>query len=85
MVFVKQVLLPAATLALVFLLPAIPSRAVARDGCLTCHQGLGDKPSALFAHDIHARHAVTCAGCHGGDASTDDMEQAMNKTAGFIG
>ncbi len=85
MVFVKQVLLPAATLALVLLLPAIPSRADTRDGCLTCHQGLGDRPSALFAHDIHARYGVTCAGCHGGDASTDDMEQAMNKTAGFIG
>lgn len=85
MVFVKQVLFPAAALVWILLVCTPPSRADARDGCLTCHQGLGDKPSALFAHDIHARRGVTCAGCHGGDASTDDMEQAMNKTAGFLG
>jgi hypothetical protein len=83
--FVKQVLLPAAALMVVLLVSAIPSRALAGDGCLTCHQGLGDKPSSLFSHDIHARRGVTCAGCHGGDAATDDMEQAMNKRAGFLG
>jgi predicted CXXCH cytochrome family protein len=85
MVFVKQVLAPAAALLWILLASAPLSRADARDGCLTCHQGLGDKPSALFAHDIHAARGVTCAGCHGGNASTDDMEQAMNNTAGFLG
>jgi hypothetical protein len=85
MVSVKQVILPPAALTVVLLLSAFPSRADARDGCLTCHQGLGDKPSALFAHDIHARRGVTCAGCHGGNAETDDMEQAMSTSAGFQG
>ena len=81
----KQLPLPASALALILLVTAVPLHVHARDGCLTCHQGLGDKPSALFAHDIHARHGVTCAGCHGGDASTDEMEQAMSKGAGFLG
>jgi predicted CXXCH cytochrome family protein len=77
--------LPAAALALSLLLSAPSSGARAEDGCLTCHRGLGDKPSSLFAHDVHARHGVTCAGCHGGDAATDDMEKGMNKGAGFVG
>ncbi|HMK38546.1 MAG TPA: cytochrome c3 family protein [Bacteroidota bacterium] len=77
--------LPASALAVILILAALPSRAQAGDGCLTCHQGLGDKPSTLFAHDIHSRRGVTCAGCHGGDAATDDMEKAMSKDAGFLG
>ncbi|HTO94033.1 MAG TPA: cytochrome c3 family protein [Bacteroidota bacterium] len=59
--------------------------AIAADACLTCHQGLGDRPSALWAHDVHARHGVTCAGCHGGDPASEDMEKAMSRDAGFTG
>jgi len=59
--------------------------ATAADACLTCHQGLGDKPSALWAHDVHARHGVSCAGCHGGNPAAEDMERAMSRDAGFVG
>jgi predicted CXXCH cytochrome family protein len=59
--------------------------AVAGDECLKCHEGLGDKPSELFKHDIHYRKGISCAGCHGGNAGTEDMEQAMDKKAGFKG
>jgi hypothetical protein len=83
--YVKQVLLPVAVLGAILLGSATPSRAFAADGCLLCHKGLGDKPSALFAHDVHARRGITCAGCHGGNEATDDMEQAMSKSAGFLG
>jgi len=62
-----------------------PGTAHATDGCLTCHQGLGDKPSTLFRRDVHHLRGITCAGCHGGDASTNDMEKAMNPGAGFSG
>ncbi len=62
------------------------STARAVDKCLICHEALGDKPSSLFKHDIHRAKGVTCAGCHGGDASSDDMEKAMDRAgAGFIG
>ncbi len=81
--FVKHPLVPAAVL--VVLLWAAPSPVRAGDGCLTCHRGLGDRPSTLFSHDVHARRGVTCAGCHGGNPGSDDMETAMNKAAGFIG
>jgi len=66
---------------LLFVVP----RAAGGDACLTCHRGLGDKPSALWAHDVHARHGVSCAGCHGGNAASDDMEKAMSPAAGFTG
>ncbi len=64
---------------------AAPPSPSSTDQCLTCHAALGDKPSTLFAQDIHHRMGISCAGCHGGDPSTDDMEKAMNKAAGFVG
>lgn len=56
-----------------------------RDKCFTCHQALGDKASTLFSHDIHRKKGVTCAGCHGGNSTKEDMEEGMSKAAGFIG
>ena len=59
--------------------------AIAADQCFTCHESLADKPSSLFKHDIHHQKGVSCADCHGGDAGSDDMERAMDKSKGFIG
>jgi len=56
-----------------------------KDKCFECHQSLGDKPSELFAHDVHFQNGISCAGCHGGNAHAEDMEQAMNTNAGFLG
>ena len=66
-------------------LALLSPRAMGGDGCLSCHQGLGDKPSALWSHDVHARHGVGCAGCHGGNPASEDMEKAMSRDAGFLG
>jgi len=57
----------------------------ATDQCYTCHRNLGDAPSSLFAHDIHRLKGITCAGCHGGNPASEDMEAAMDTAAGFIG
>lgn len=64
---------------------AILSAASAQDKCLSCHEGVGGKPVELFQRDIHHAKGVTCAGCHGGNSKTDDMEKAMDKNAGYIG
>jgi predicted CXXCH cytochrome family protein len=64
------------------LIVATPVRA---DQCLTCHEALGDAPSSLFNRDIHHLKGMTCADCHGGDASTGEMDRAMDKGKGFIG
>ena len=55
------------------------------DKCLTCHETLGDKPSELFKHDIHFTKGIPCSGCHGGNPNAEEMEQAMDSTAGFRG
>ena len=57
----------------------------AGDECYKCHQGQGDKPSAGYRHDVHFAKGISCAGCHGGNPSNDDMERAMDPAAGFIG
>ena len=59
--------------------------ACAKDQCLECHLTAGDKPSELYKHDVHYQKGITCAGCHGGNATSEDMEQAMDKKAGFHG
>ncbi len=71
--------------AVVVCLGVCVSTALAADKCLVCHAAVGDKESSLFARDIHHLNGISCAGCHGGDASTDDMDKAMDRTAGFIG
>ena len=58
----------------------------AEDECFNCHDTVvGDDPSALFKNDIHHKKGIPCSGCHGGNSTTDDMDAAMNKDAGFIG
>ena len=55
------------------------------DQCYVCHSSLGGKPAELFKNDIHFKKGISCAGCHGGDSQTDDMDKAMSKSAGFKG
>jgi len=57
----------------------------AADQCLKCHEGLGDKQSSMFKHDIHFSKGISCAGCHGGNSKAEEMEQAMSAKEGFIG
>ncbi|MEX2116116.1 MAG: cytochrome c3 family protein [Bacteroidota bacterium] len=66
-------------------LPSVLSAQDRVDQCFTCHQTLEDQPSQLFVRDVHRAKGISCAGCHGGDSKTEDMEAAMNPQAGFIG
>jgi predicted CXXCH cytochrome family protein len=63
----------------------IGSLALAQDQCRACHEGIGDTPSTLFKQDVHAEMGISCADCHGGNAHKEDMAEAMDKAAGFIG
>lgn len=55
--------------------------------CVDCHSAL-EPPLHVtheqFSADIHAQKGLTCATCHGGDATKADMN-AMSKSAGFRG
>ncbi len=81
---IAKIIIPA-FLSVVFVssLPGTPQSS--RDQCIICHEGMGDRPSTLFKHDIHRTEGIGCVDCHGGNASLDDMEKAMDKKAGFIG
>ncbi len=59
---------------------------LAQDKCLSCHEStVGGKPVELFKSDVHHAKGISCAGCHGGNSKVEDMEQAMDKKAGYIG
>ncbi|MEE9167336.1 MAG: cytochrome c3 family protein [Candidatus Neomarinimicrobiota bacterium] len=56
--------------------------------CLDCHLELEEElaaPAELFSQDIHFRLGFSCADCHGGDATTEDFDEAKSVEAGFIG
>ena len=59
--------------------------AFAQDQCRTCHEGIEDSPSTLFKQDVHAGMGISCADCHVGNAKKELMDEAMSKSAGFIG
>ena len=58
------------------------------NSCLNCHAELEDdllQPALLIEDDIHQAAGLSCAGCHGGDASSDDPDIAMSPQSGFVG
>jgi predicted CXXCH cytochrome family protein len=58
------------------------------DQCLACHRqldGAAAEAARLFADDVHKARGFSCADCHGGDPSTDDIVQAKDPARGFIG
>lgn len=67
---------------------SLPAAGPGSDECFNCHSSIGDelqKPADLYKNDIHYSKGISCAQCHGGDSSTDDMELSMSKTSGFRG
>lgn len=61
------------------------SAALAQDQCLACHEAIEDDHAVLFKKGIHFSKGLSCADCHGGDSSKEEMETAMDPKAGFIG
>ena len=58
------------------------------DQCIVCHLEIGDNLAKIandFKLSIHYKKGIRCTNCHGGDATSDDMDIAMSKEKGFIG
>lgn len=55
------------------------------DNCLSCHMENDFLPEGFTLDDVHIKAGLTCAGCHGGDPSSDDEEEAMSEKNNFIG
>jgi hypothetical protein len=59
-----------------------------KNSCLDCHSNLPEPLGVsveTYSQNIHAQKGLTCAACHGGDASADDPEKAMSRAAGWKG
>jgi predicted CXXCH cytochrome family protein len=59
-----------------------------KDSCIECHSGMEgalSEPVQLMKGDLHGARGLSCADCHRGDASQDDMSAAMDRRKGFIG
>lgn len=55
------------------------------DQCIVCHLDVEEVPEDFMAYDVHLKEGLSCAGCHGGDATVDDDELAKAPGTGFIG
>jgi predicted CXXCH cytochrome family protein len=59
--------------------------ALASDRCIACHVENDMLPEGYLEDDVHMQPGLSCAGCHGGDPTSDDEVAAMSPGAGFIG
>ncbi|HKW88096.1 MAG TPA: cytochrome c3 family protein [Candidatus Acidoferrales bacterium] len=59
-----------------------------KNSCLDCHAQL-DPPLHVsqdeYSSSIHAQKGITCVTCHGGDATTDDVDKSMSAATEFKG
>lgn len=55
------------------------------DQCIICHKENEILPADFHENDVHLQPGLSCAGCHGGNASKEEMEEAMSEEAGFVG
>jgi hypothetical protein len=53
--------------------------------CVVCHVEMDYMPEGFDEADIHNKDGLSCAGCHGGDPTSDDEEAAMSEETGFVG
>jgi len=53
--------------------------------CFICHKETENLPADISPDDAHLQAAISCAGCHGGDDTSDDPDISMSRTHGFKG
>jgi hypothetical protein len=85
---VRRLLFTLFALGILLALPAGKAAAQTKISCLQCHS-LFDPPLKVtpdeFMNSIHGSKGITCAGCHGGDPTSDDPSVAMSPAKGFRG
>lgn len=77
-----------AALLLAALPPPPPAGTPARGTCHQCHlslEGALRAAAEAFDRDVHAQRGLGCVACHGGDATSEDAEVAMDPARGFVG
>ena len=59
-----------------------------KNSCYDCHSAVNDKQAGIAADWLASAHAavgVSCADCHGGDPTSDQITVAMDPANGFVG
>jgi predicted CXXCH cytochrome family protein len=67
---------------------SLPNQKETDDQCIICHLSAGDKLEKMandYKQSIHFEKGIGCTKCHGGDASSEDINVSMSKEKGFIG
>jgi predicted CXXCH cytochrome family protein len=54
----------------------------AKDSCFECHS-VQEGMSVVFKDDVHYKHGISCADCHGGDRNDDNGNLSMSASRGF--
>ncbi len=85
---IRCLAMAAALAAAAILVPGVTHADDATSTCIDCHSQLEDElqaPATEFAVDVHNQPGLGCVGCHGGDPTADDPEEAMSPARGFRG
>ncbi|NQV49161.1 MAG: cytochrome c3 family protein [Candidatus Marinimicrobia bacterium] len=53
--------------------------------CVSCHVENDLMPQDYIMEDVHQHSGLSCAGCHGGDPTAEDMDESMSPDKGYIG
>ena len=75
----------AASTLMVFAQSKFNNELTSEDKCIGCHLEIDLMPENYLTDDVHLQVSLSCAGCHGGDSSSEDEEIAMSTAKGFIG
>jgi len=59
-------------------------KSIEDDQCVKCHMEGEVLPEDFNKNDIHLQSGLSCSGCHGGNPTKEDSEEAMDPAAGFI-
>ena len=75
----------------ILILAGNSDRACAQEtsSCISCHlEEVDDEHTELvesFMGGVHQKRGISCVDCHGGDATAEDMDDAMDPDAGYNG
>jgi hypothetical protein len=68
--------------------PAATSGVADTNTCLTCHRAIDNAQHQIteaWTASVHGQNGISCADCHGGDPTSDQVTIAMSPEAGFRG
>ena len=94
MLYNKNICLRNKLLQFILILPAIlalsvpgqvKAESLKEDQCLVCHQENDALPEGYHDYDIHMQAEISCSGCHGGDPTKADFDEAKARSTGFRG